>query len=552
MKQINLLFCLLAISLLIILTACDEQLTDEQIQNYASNLKRLGKAYETEMQKEPQEPSCVDSDYGKNIHDYGYTTETIDGKTIINKDECEGNILYEAMCFSDFVKGIEAIDCAKYNMICSEGKCIIDPKVIEEQQCVDTDEGLNMLEFGYTSEIRDNQIIENRDKCVDNILHEAVCKEGRTKAIERIDCEQFGLICFDGVCVQEPEQVPAADEEPEIPQIPRVPDLRPQLPRPLGGRLPERPAGEVPEGRGGEPEQLAPREPLTPVGPVEPVQTPDEIQRPASIEPRTLATREIKCEDTDGGIKPFVKGVMTNAFGVTQEDTCYTDTKLKEYYCISPYDTTWATRSIDCAEDGRVCKRGMCVSPHMEAEGPPCFETDNGKNPEKMGTTTSLAGEIKSDDCVNARQLREYYCENGELRGEVINCEQGTACYQGACTQYWNIPTNLKQCTDIDNGLHPTIFGITTSKYQDVQLQRETDRCLSHSRTEMAEYYCDPATNEVELRYLDCADIGMSCYRGICVQIAPEPVLQPAAKITKPSIIKEYPILKDITIKKII
>ena len=125
---------------------------------------------------------CTDSDDGKNLHDYGYTMESVAEQTIKNTDTCSGNILQEAVCKEGFVKAIDAVNCADYSMICVNGACTVSAEAVEEQQCIDSDDGLNMMEFGFTTEFRSGRRITNDDKCSGNTLYEAVCKNGITKA----------------------------------------------------------------------------------------------------------------------------------------------------------------------------------------------------------------------------------------------------------------------------------------------------------------------------------------------------------------------------------
>lgn len=68
------------------------------------------------------------------------------------------------------------------------------------------------------------------------------------------------------------------------------------------------------------------------------------------------------------------------------------------------------------------CETGTCTDPDNQNE----FVKTTTEGPVN-GVNTQ-----KTDLCINANTVREYYCENNRMRSKVISCDHG--CDQGACT----------------------------------------------------------------------------------------------------------------------
>jgi hypothetical protein len=63
-----------------------------------------------------------------------------------------------------------------------------------------------------------------------------------------------------------------------------------------------------------------------------------------------------------------------------------------------------------------------------------CIDTDYGKNYKMKGSVQYREGNvsiIKTDDCIGG-ELREWYCDKGELAKEIYICSKG--CLDGACS----------------------------------------------------------------------------------------------------------------------
>jgi len=61
-----------------------------------------------------------------------------------------------------------------------------------------------------------------------------------------------------------------------------------------------------------------------------------------------------------------------------------------------------------------------------------CTDSDNGKNYDVAGTAT-VGSNSSADVCSAAGLLKEYYCEDGQVKEEVYTCPQGKECKDGAC-----------------------------------------------------------------------------------------------------------------------
>ncbi len=121
-----------------------------------------------------------------------------------------------------------------------------------------------------------------------------------------------------------------------------------------------------------------------------------------------------------------------------------------------------------------------------------CVDTDNGVNPLIPGHAELIENGIKSfsDTCTNSTTLKEFYCNNGQVKEKMIECKNG--CVDGHCS--------YSLCTDTDGGVRPESRGIcffNGTKY--------IDRCLNN-RT-LIEYFCDGSCASTEIRCTyKCAD----------------------------------------------
>jgi len=599
----------LLIILSLILAGC-QGMTAEQNQKL---IQDLGKAYATQTQiKIPSEiesqqvsitHKCTDSDYGKNAHDYGYTTDWINDEQIQNKDQCNGNMLYEAICQEGFVKAIAAVNCADYGMICTNGACVINPETIDEQQCIDSDSGLNMMEFGFTAEFRNGQQINNDDKCSGNTLLEAVCKQGVTKAIERVRCQDYGLVCDNGVCLQEfdeEQDAGAAEDEEEADAAGGQ--------RGAAGPTCVDPDGENPYVLGtlvftyANGRQTTYRDECDPSGryvweqrcTVDPNNNPTfgtrsidcqatgEVCRAGICVAADAGARgaaQTTCTDSDNGINFVTAGrvlLTTDGRATSWPDTCSVNSPniLLEQYC--PQADARGVRQINCTAQGKQCINGACapfslapvigsrqldpvlVNPAL-LEPLFCTDTD-GKDSRVKGTIQLRDGTNYVDKCqADGIKLTEHYCSGGDDLGTWGTAHKTTTwdcgglnriCRDGACVDQPAVQ-NIRLCEDFDGDDPYTVGQVHIITGTDVRIEK--DECLDNNR--LREHICG-SNNVHGAKTYYCSNTGYSCKDGKCVDLRTSSVQQPLSStgqaIPSPTIIKQYPILDTITIKKLI
>jgi len=212
----------------------------------------------------------------------------------------------------------------------------------------------------------------------------------------------------------------------------------------------------------------------------------------ACIEPEPF------CEDSDGGIEPFVAG---NVNGINEsneeffwEDECNRDgDRVFEWYCEG---VNSLIESIRC-EFG--CEEGACLE---EEQDPFCEDTDGGIEPFVAGNVSGEDDDGRfflEDECNNdCTQVHEYYCDDINPRLEDIECEFG--CEYGACLEE---PRPF--CEDSDGGIRIYVPGSITFLNEDNDVDTSEDSCEGDDLTE---YYCEgvePASDEIRCE-LGCED----------------------------------------------
>jgi hypothetical protein len=136
----------------------------------------------------------------------------------------------------------------------------------------------------------------------------------------------------------------------------------------------------------------------------------------------------LTCTETDDGIDYEVKGTVTDIYGRVNTDSCASNTRLMEYWCMEGYGSSgW--RYYDCGIGGS-CVDGACIIDTSDF----CYDTD-------YGVYSSRPGEVKGyfneeyyetrDYCVDETHLKEYYCEGDIAEEEDIECTAG--CMHGMC-----------------------------------------------------------------------------------------------------------------------
>lgn len=86
------------------------------------------------------------------------------------------------------------------------------------------------------------------------------------------------------------------------------------------------------------------------------------------------------CIDSDNLSYPSVNSevqgtAIANGSNVTynQTDVCYSETNLKEYYCVSPTSSNLWYANYSCSYDGKICQDGACVA----GQGGGCSNSNN-------------------------------------------------------------------------------------------------------------------------------------------------------------------------------
>jgi hypothetical protein len=179
------------------------------------------------------------------------------------------------------------------------------------------------------------------------------------------------------------------------------------------------------------------------------------------------------CGDSDGGRSYFTQGT-------TEEETDYcieeglAHGRLREYFCDRNHVVY---EDVSC-----ICRNNSCE----------CHETDRGRNYFQKGRI--LKDPLnRSDECLSSRRLREYYCDDGELRYDDIECY---SCVDGACV-----------CEDSDGGVDYFERGTTSVG--------NTDYCFDTTR--LIEYFVRLEGNDC-VQYSASVDCEVGCESGACIQ----------------------------------
>ena len=146
------------------------------------------------------------------------------------------------------------------------------------------------------------------------------------------------------------------------------------------------------------------------------------------------------CIDRDSenniiGINPNERAEVVYANGtVAGTDRCRGTSSsgdLTEWFCNE--DGEPESIKIGCLGD---CLNGACVDEFDEID---CSETDDDRDYDNQGTVTLSFDEevIKefTDECINRRKLKEYYCDNSEIKFIERSCGSSKDCIDGECVQ---------------------------------------------------------------------------------------------------------------------
>ena len=203
----------------------------------------------------------------------------------------------------------------------------------------------------------------------------------------------------------------------------------------------------------------------------------------------------ITCEDSDGGMNKEQKGTTTLG-EQTETDYCEGNTVI-EYFCE---ENEIKSQSIDCLEN-QFCEKGRCVA---QVE---CTDPDE-KDIFSIGTARKGDKEY-TDTCNDLERVKEYYCEDYQIKSTIKQCPSGFRCDQGRCTEM------EKTCSDSD-GIDEGTRGTTSLTTIKTSIDHD-DYCIDEATVN--EYYC--VGNEVKEREIDCAEeffcIDGRCREGSCI-----------------------------------
>ncbi len=266
----------------------------------------------------------------------------------------------------------------------SQGACDADA-------CSDSDGGRDLFEAGTASDQRGSI----SDSCADSLgVEEAVCS-GRTAAKETLPCPK-GYACASGACVL----MPCQDTD--------------------GGKE-EGSKGSVTTSAGTFADECAGASAVKEYYCDDGEALYEQIACASGFECRMGACEEALCTDSDGGKDVEEKGTIRKA-ETTQEDSCFSASSVKEYYCEGKMIKS---ETIPCPAN-YVCEEGRCKKEV-------CLDSDGGKDTSKKGTAEYL-NRTGTDSCYSSTAVLEYYClSQTAMDVEKINCGSGKECLDGAC-----------------------------------------------------------------------------------------------------------------------
>lgn len=231
------------------------------------------------------------------------------------------------------------------------------------------------------------------------------------------------------------------------------------------------------------------------------------------------------------------------------------DDYLNEYYV--DLAQTYANQAQEFADEADDCAGRL--DDYYGWDVSACSDTDSGEDYEEQGSVTGTSWYDGSawtdveDFCLSDEELVEYFCLDDEdsvfdgmAYGEVVSCDSGYTCSEGACVPeepnnepneceddndcdfgYYCTSSNTcnevltLSCKDSDDGVdyyeESTVSGTDFEDYDEVRNQ--TEYCVD-SNTVM-EYWCPESGMYEDYLYhseFDCPD-NYACQDGECVNI---------------------------------
>lgn len=174
---------------------------------------------------------------------------------------------------------------------------------------------------------------------------------------------------------------------------------------------------------------------------------------------------------------------------------------LAGIYMLLPQEQVPETKENRTEDTGP----GTNMSQETEPEATVCSDTDAGKNIFEAGEA-SRDSENAQDSCADAKRLNEFFCLDGQIANETLDCPAGYECRLGECAVK---PEEIPPCLDSDEGTD-----YLTAGHVEYRGKNYSDECVMVDQ--VREYYCRDgslkSTNFV-------CDPGSQCKAGRCFEL---------------------------------
>ena len=448
-------------------------------------------------------PTCTDSDGGKNYYVYGRTNDSTGN---INTDACSSSTqLREAYC-ANSLSQYEWINCP-YG--CSNGVCNQAPQNQTNQTnttipCVDPDNGKNYLVAAKCTDYTLNQYMT--DACSGSMLREAYCSNNACK-YDWVTCT-YG--CSNNACTNGP----CTDSDAYISDYIERLKVKGNCTDYSGTKTDTATSsnfvteyyctGTTCGSTGYSCSYFAGQDYVAEDG---------ACRLKTNVTPSTIPN---SCTDPDGGYNIYVYSQpygYLNGASYKYYDYCVSPNMLREFYCSG---TNLASYNVACSYG---CSNGVCnqASQNQTTQTnttPTCSDSDNGIINITAGYvygTNSQGVSYRYDDSCSGSSLSEQYCCG------TSNCVAAITCANGCNTttnNKCNAPSNAlpalpaNSCTDPDGGNVTGLKGATSGNYSG-QPYTNTDSCLNNQI--LIENYC---AGSMALSYQTTCTYG--CSEGAC------------------------------------